>query len=263
LILLSFFIPVGLYLLILGTINRRRYPLMVSGPWDFAGILFAASGFLLAGGPGALSVLNEHWRDALIFGHNPSDSSATETLWLLWLFLMIVYFIVVVLASGYFLWRARSQTSIYNIEPDTARAALGRVLERLGLSLVRSGDLFYVSRTADRAATTLELSAIQKPSDEGLARVKLRPTPIPTAGLENVCLEIESFRAMWHVTLRWEPSHSGLRQEVENELARELADTPTPNHLLGGWLTLASCALFLLCCLTGFVFVIARVLFRI
>ena len=51
-ILLAFVI-LAIYLLILGAINRRQHPLMVYGPWDFAGVLFAASGFLLFGGPEA------------------------------------------------------------------------------------------------------------------------------------------------------------------------------------------------------------------
>ena len=42
-ILLAFLSPLAIYLLIIGAINRRRRPLLVSGPWDFAGLLFAAS----------------------------------------------------------------------------------------------------------------------------------------------------------------------------------------------------------------------------
>jgi hypothetical protein len=45
-------LPLAVYLLVLAWINRGRRALMVSGPWDFAGILFAASGFLLFGGRG-------------------------------------------------------------------------------------------------------------------------------------------------------------------------------------------------------------------
>ena len=45
-----------------GVVDRRQ-PLFVPGPWDFAGILFAASGFLLAGGPALLSSRSETWID--------------------------------------------------------------------------------------------------------------------------------------------------------------------------------------------------------
>src|SRR5262249_9563822 len=105
-----------MYLLILGAINRRRHPLLVPGPWDFAGVLFAASGFLLFGGPGALSVLNDRWRDSLVFGQNPTSSSSTESLWLWWLFLMALYFAAVLAGAGYGLSRSRNQTSIYNVD---------------------------------------------------------------------------------------------------------------------------------------------------
>src|ERR1700758_3195552 len=49
-----FFFPIALYCLILGMINRRPHPVMVSGSWDFFGLLLAASGLLLFGGPTVL-----------------------------------------------------------------------------------------------------------------------------------------------------------------------------------------------------------------
>ena len=45
-IFVAFLFPLAVYCLVLGLINRRRQPLMVSAGWDFAGLLFAASGFL-------------------------------------------------------------------------------------------------------------------------------------------------------------------------------------------------------------------------
>src|SRR5262249_907240 len=133
----------AIYLLILGAINRRRRPLMVSGPWDFAGLLFAAGGFLLFGGPGALSVLNDHWRDALLFGQTPATPESLESLWQWWLLLMIAYFKFGVVGSGVFIWQSRNHTAIYNVDVDTIQTALGRVLERLGLRPARTGNMYY------------------------------------------------------------------------------------------------------------------------
>src|SRR6516225_1457399 len=76
LILLAFLLPFSIYLSILGSINRRRHPVMVSGVTDFIGILFAASGFLLFGGPGILTGLGEEWRMFWLIG-KPPGSGAT------------------------------------------------------------------------------------------------------------------------------------------------------------------------------------------
>jgi hypothetical protein len=262
--LLAFLFPLAIYLLILGAVNRRRRPLIVPGPWDFAGLLLAASGFLLFTGPGALSLLNKEWRDSLVFGDSPS-SSAAERLWLWWLALMVVYFALVVGGAGYLLWRSRSQTSIYNVDQEAVRAALARIFERLGLRPLRSGDLYYFgmtnsARTADRPRP--DNPGIQTtPADADTSR-KVQTAPAPVVTMQNAILEVDAFPAMWHVTLRWDPAHCGLRQEVERELERELADTPAPPHVLGGWLTVGGCGTFLLMFMIGFGVLVYRILHR-
>src|SRR4051794_4945035 len=62
------FVPVGIYMLLLAHVNSRARPLMVSGVLDFIGVLFAASGFLLFGGPAILTGLNERWRTFWLLG---------------------------------------------------------------------------------------------------------------------------------------------------------------------------------------------------
>jgi hypothetical protein len=264
LILLAFLFPLALYLLILGAINRRTHPLMVSGPWDFVGLLFAASGFLLFGGPGALSVINDRWRDALVFGQAPSGQEAVETLWQWWLFLMIAYFAVIVAGSGFFLWRSRNQTSIYNTDADTFRSGLGCVFERLGLHPTRTGNSFYfASAQPDRSnhlQKSNETERIQTMPSEYGTGLRVQTAPTPALSLHNVMLEVDVFPLMSHVTLRWEPARTGLRQEIEQELERELARTPGPNNLLGGWLTLLACFLFMSMFLIGFAVLIYRLL---
>jgi hypothetical protein len=263
LILLAFLLPLAMYLLILGTINRRRHPLMVYGPWDFIGVLFAASGFLLFGGPGALSALHERWRESLVYGQNPANSaSATENLWQLGLLMMAAYFAVVVVGAGIFLWRSRTQTSIYNVELEMVQTVLASICVRLGLQPLRSGNMYYFGRTTSTRTDDLSTKAID--SEQGIQTApttKLQtPRPMMTT---NVILELDAFRPMCHVTLRWEPAHSGLRQEIENELARELSEMPAPNHALSAWLTLASTGLFLLTFLIGFVVLIMRLINRV
>jgi hypothetical protein len=266
LILLAFILPLALYLLILGTINRRRHPLMVYGPWDFAGVLFAASGFLLFGGPGVLSVLNEHWRDTLLFGQNPASSSATESLWTWGLVFAAVYFVFVVAAASLLLWRARNYTAIYSVDLETIHIALGRAFSRLGLRPLHSGDLYYFGLnnsppTNDHIIRAHEVQGIQAATPE-TPKTAAVPTALLAAGA-TVILEVDAFQALWHVTLRWNPVQSPLRQALEHELERELADMPTPLHALGPWLTLAACALFLLMLVIGTAVLLYRLLHHI
>jgi hypothetical protein len=264
--LLAFLPPLAIYLLILGAINRRRHPLMVPGPWDFAGLLFAASGFLLCTGPGALSLLNDQWRQSLVLGDDSSGSPAVARFWLWWLALMVVYFALVVGGAGFFLWRARNQTSIYNVDREMVREALARIFERLGLRPLRSGDMYYFgmtnsARTADRPREP-DNTGIQTTPDGADTSRKVQTAPAPVVTMQNVILELDAFPAMCHVTLRWDPARSGLRQEVERELERELADTPAPPHMLGGWLTVGGCGTFLLMFLVGFGVLVYRILHR-
>jgi hypothetical protein len=265
LILLAFLIPLALYVLVLGSINRRRHALMVYGPWDFAGVLFAVSGFLVTVGPWVLSVFNDPWRDSLLFGTKPSFSSASEAHWQWWVFFMLVYFTVVVLGAGFFLWLARKNTSIYNIDRESVEAALERIFERLGVRPLRSGNMFYFGRTnigraEVRPPKPLDVDGIQGAPDAGTGA---RAQTARMAPLENVILEVDSFRPMCHVTLRWDPVHCGLRQDIERELDRELAEVPASEHSLGGWLTITACCLFLITFLVGIGVLIYGLLNRI
>ena len=62
----KFFFPLAIYLLILALINSRRRPTMISGPWDFALVLLALSGFILVGGPSILAQFDIFWRYLLL-----------------------------------------------------------------------------------------------------------------------------------------------------------------------------------------------------
>ena len=95
LLFLAFIFPLGIYCLILGLINRRERPLLVSGPWDFAGVLFAVSGFLLFIGPAVLSSLYEHFRLSWVVGQAGTEGPSGVSYYL-WISLWYVYYIGVV-----------------------------------------------------------------------------------------------------------------------------------------------------------------------
>jgi len=229
LILLASFFPLALYLLVLGGINRRRFPLLVSGAWDFIGVLFGVSGFLLLGGPALLSSLNDRWR----------------------LILSLSYFVLVAGGVAYLLWQQRALTSIYNIERDRIEKCLDRICTQLQIAPIRSGNL-YLFGLAVEAATLARVAAhgsIQGPHYLPQAITTPRGPESKRDGVkgeggerdflgQTAILEVETFPALRHVTLRWEPVDSMFRREIEAQLQRALAETPMASEgEVSAWLT--------------------------
>jgi hypothetical protein len=241
LILVAFLFPVAVYLLVLGGVNRRRHPLLVSGVWDFIGVLAASSGFLLLGGPAALSSASERWRTYWLLGGSPGEGA-------FWVLLSVVYFVVVVAGAGFVLWYQRHLTAVYNVSPALLEEALAEVFERLGLRPVRTGNLFVFGMPLGKR--------LARPRSEGIQGPHLRPGPAkepppddgPSAertdappsdlAAETAVLEVSPFPRMWHATLRWDPPAGNLRRQVEAELGRTLAEVEVPDHELSAWLTL-------------------------
>jgi hypothetical protein len=248
LILLAFLLPLAVYLLALGAVNRRRHPLVVPGIWDFIGVLFAASGFLLFGGPAVLSSLNERWRMAWLLGHSPGPAGPDGEV-PVWVLLAAVYFALVVGGAAFMLRRRRHCTAIYNVEPEAVEEALAETCMHLGLSPVRSGNLLLFGVAVGRAG------GLRPALQDGIHAPHYLPPPVPdvvrhkprpTAGEladQAAILEVDAFALMHHVTLRWAPADPPLRLEVETDLARRLAQTPAPDSELGGWLVLVGSTL--------------------
>jgi hypothetical protein len=245
LIFVAFLLPLAIYLLGLGFVNRRPQAVMMSGTWDFIGLVFAASGFLLFGGPALLSSLSERWRAFWIFGHYENGDSASEKLWQFWIFLSVLYFVVVVAGVSSLLWRQRAYTSIYNVEPGTVERALLRACARLGLSPTRSGNLFLFGMApttpagAKGGTEAIQTAAPLSAAGKAVAGALAGSTASVGELLNQMAvLEIDTFAALHHVSLRWDPPDSGLRQTVEIELNRSLADFPVPESELAPWFTL-------------------------
>jgi hypothetical protein len=247
LIFVAFIVPLALYLLILSWINRRSRPLMVSGVWDFVGILFASSGFLLLGGPAILGSLSERWRMFWLLGEW-SNNEGLASIGQFSVFLSILYFFVVILGSGVVFWRQRHLTSIYNVDPPAVENALQETCNSLGLAPIRSGNLFVFGLPVEGPRSVDRPQGIQAPhylplagetvksavSEEGIADLFLG---------QNAILELEPFDAAMHMTLRWEPYDSPLRSVLETELDRRLSQMSVPQHDTALWLSLAGTTL--------------------
>src|SRR5262249_36319761 len=136
LLLLAMLFPVAVYLAVLGWLNRRPRGFLVSGPWDFCGVLFAASGFLMLGGPALLDSLSESesWRRLWLMGKGGDNGPLTERLEVGRALLYGGYFLLIVSAAAFLLWRRRRLTAIYNVDPTLVETVLGEVFERMQLS---------------------------------------------------------------------------------------------------------------------------------
>ncbi len=234
LLLLPVLIPVAIYLCILGWINRRPHGMLVSGPWDFAGILFAASGLILFGAPALLSSLiqTEHWRDFWLRGHfgvKLEDPLAVGRI-----VLYAVYFLGVLLGSGFALWRRRQLTSIYNVHPALIEDVLAETFERWRLRFVQTGNVLLIHPTPEGDAASPASVLVERPTR----------------------LEVEASLALCHVTLWWEPADSLLRREVESQLRLALARKPGPAAAVGDWFLLAASTLFLVLVVVAAVFIL-------
>jgi hypothetical protein len=250
LILLVFCFPLSIYLLVLGFINRRRYPLLVSGVWDGIGLVFGVSGFLLFAGPAVLSALSERWRMFWLLGKGDIPLGGPDGTWQFWIFLSILYFLLIIGGAAYYFWRQRHLTAIYNADAAQVEHALMDVCEQLDIHPVRSGDLFLFGlslgvspersdNNGERIQAPHYLSRAVRAAASGRREIASTSTSAASDRIvlaQTAILEVDSFPLMRHVTLRWDPADSPLRQLLDRELGRSLAQTPSDDSLLGGWL---------------------------
>jgi len=243
-------LPLAVYIFILAQLNRRPHPVMVSGTWDFAGVLFALSGFLLLGGPFIMASLNQDWREFWIRSPLRSLQGLGEQWWYLRLTIWGIYFLAIA-GGSIWLLRGRSRTtSIYNVTPDALDQSLERTLDRLQLVWRRTRGRIDIRHPvlADREIDSKEDQPAN--SDAGYA-IRGRPAVLdprlsPTASPRSydradsnpprTTVEIDPFPAMHHVTLHWSKGGGPLRKEVEEELAKSLAEVETTYNPAVMWL---------------------------
>jgi hypothetical protein len=233
--LLALLFPLAFYCLVLGTINRRSQPLMVSGCWDFVGLLCALSGFLLIVGPGLIDGLYKREVERIyqrdienaakgapqVGTEEPQASvdnqvqSAGVQWWIIW----ASYFAVTVGGAAILAWTRRNVAVIYNLDPASLQDVLIRTFERIGLLWQQEeGDRLLLRERVAVAAT--------------------EPTSEPTW---SVC-DVNPFPLLYHLTLHWRRDPNRLRPRVEAELSRQLNNVHTYDNPASIWfLSVASC----------------------
>jgi hypothetical protein len=258
--IMAFAFPVAAYLLYLALINGRTQPTMISGPWDFVGVLFATSGFWLVGGPMVLAVFHSRWRPALLHGEMAGVASGGWSF--VWALTWLVYFGLVLGFAAFFLWRRRPYTLVYNVDVPQLEDALAQVVARLGLGTARVGNRIVFQAAAEMVERELT-EAVQARAAFSAAPAAV--TEGPSVGQEPpkkvlAKLDLDPFPAMRNVSLHWRRDDVGIRRDVEAELSRQLAELEAPDNPAAGWfLTVASClfsAIFL--ALVGFLLLSLR-----
>jgi hypothetical protein len=234
LLLLVFLVPVAAYCLVLAMVNRRLNPVMVSGPWDTAGLLFAASGCLLFVGPALIAFLyHQSVGDLRVEGRGRVPFADLAALWWrIWL----VYYVAVIGGAIGLLWLRRGKTIVYNIDPADFERTLGQLMDRLGLEWNRLGNRVFVG--TGRVARPSEAITVLSPhpfAAEPLAPAPEEAVPLPPRPAGEGVFDIEPFGALCHVTLHWRRHRGLIRAELEAELARALADVPAPDNPAGSW----------------------------
>jgi hypothetical protein len=247
-------LPLAVYIFILAQLNRRPHPVMVSGAWDFAGVLFALSGFLLLGGPFIMASLNQDWREFWIRSPLRSLQGLSEQWWYLRLAVWGIYFLAIA-GGSIWLLRGRSRTtSIYNASPEALDQSLEKTLDRLQMAWRRTRGRIDIRHPVLAEGEIDSREEQPAKSDAGHASSgrpavldpRLSPNASPRSydpadsNPQRTTVEIDSFPAMHHVTLHWSNGSGPLQKEVEEELAKSLAEVETTYNPAVVWLMSAA-----------------------
>jgi hypothetical protein len=231
---------------------------MVSGPWDFAGVLCALSGFLLVGGPCLLTGLNKQWRSLWLMGQLRDVTIRSSDWWHLWIALWSAYFVLVVGGAAFLLWQRRRTTVIYNIDPQQLDDVLDQVLSRLGLPATRVANRIFIRAKQEEPVNRDSPAPALPVTDTGNAgaydrmdagqphtgtSTQAAPAQATSAEVE-LMLQVDAFPALRHATLFWNGQEELTRKQVELELGRQLNEVHTPESPVGGWLLTISASLF-------------------
>lgn len=216
---LAFLCPIGIYCFFLASINQRTKPLMVSGRWDAVGLLFAMSGFALVTVPTVAAAFYDRFIGVILstFVFDPG--------WMLWIAYHLAIF-----SGGWLMamWRA-STTEIYQVDPALFAKVLEGTLATLGLAAFRDKDRLILT------------SAKKSEASESTGITQL---PVPSSPDRVGLLQVDTFPAMCHVTLRWGQCRADLRRDIETELDKALVLAAPEENPAAGWFLSVSGLIF-------------------
>jgi len=250
-------LPLALYLVLLGLINRRTRPLMVPGTWDFAGLLFGLSGVFIFLGPTLIGMVYD--RRELFWDRvsaHPEQGIDWQTFVRTWGLIYLAYFIFVVGFMGALLVDRRRQTAIYNVDPETLAEALTEVLTQEGVAFRQIGDTVEIGA---RSSVPIEERSPHVVTEDSLKSPN--PLGVAVGPRHRVTVEVDASRTLCHVTLKWSHSKNPWREQIERKLSAALDRTESPDSMLSVVFLMVAC-LLLLVSLCGVVISIAMSLLR-
>jgi hypothetical protein len=188
--------PFALYLYWLSGVNRRPHPTVMTGSWDYTGLVLGLSGFVLFGGGLLLSLLQSNVR-FLMRGNFEAVRAAWGQDRQSWAILAFLYALAVIGGVLLTLRSRRRTLVIYNVEPAVFEGALAEVFDNLGVPVERRGNLWVGG--------------------------------VPL-------LELEPFAAGNTVTIRWLADDEHLFQEIERQLREAVSTVPSGENISAKWM---------------------------
>lgn len=203
-------IPLTMYLLWLGTLTRRERPTVVSGPWDFAGVLFALSGFAIFGAGLVLTFAQANFRFWIRGNFEALRGAWTQERgsWVL----LVGFYLTLVLGWALLVLMARRRSLVvYNIEPVALEGLITEVFEQLNRPLERRGKLYVGA---------------------------------------DPLFELDTFEGGHTATLRWVSDDERLFEEVSRLLRAALASHTSAENPAEAWVRTAAygCGMVVVCC---------------
>jgi hypothetical protein len=233
-------------------VNRRAAPVMLRGVWDCVGLLFAASGLLLIVLPNLLRLLYRKSLGQVFIDESGVDELVTRIFDEFW-GLMLLYYLLLVCGIVLLIWLRWNKTIVYNVDAERLGGVLHRALSRLGLQASRSANQVIVRHAPARE------EPIVAELDAAANSARARPAPL-VSSLPEAVLVIEPFAALGNVTISWLGARPGLRDEIENELAKSLEHARLDDNPAGTWFLGVAGALFSLIFVIVLVIVMATFL---
>jgi len=226
------FAPVLVYCLLLIGLNSRRRASIIPGPWDFAGVLLATSGFLLGGGPLILSGFNSGWRRFVVSGDASNWRSFSGEGDALALGIWALYFIFLIAGASWLLWRRRNHTVLYNVDTEHFPAALEWIFGRLGIGWQRSENRYDLQKPYQ------DSSAPWMPGTPPDSVQKLQCQP------NAARLFVHVLPSNRNVTMHWSVPDPEIRAQVEAEISRMLVNIKAEDNPALSWMVSAATTLF-------------------
>jgi hypothetical protein len=207
--------PLAGYLLWLTVLTRRERPTVVSGTWDFIGLLVGLCGFILFGGVLLLTLVQSNFR-FWARGNFEAVKAAWGQEKTSWALVAVGYLVLVVGGTYLTLSARRRSLVVYNVDPERFETLLAEVFENLGRPAERRGNQWV--------------------------------SGVP------LC-ELDPFAAGKTVTLRWLCDDRALFQEVERHLRDVARTVVTLDNPAGRWLAGAAigCVVVIAFCLVFFI----------